>query len=59
MHAELALASIAGTAPGPVLMVLGLGAMVLAGLYSLVGLAVTAEINTTLKAIHQSDTPAR
>ena len=59
MQTEITLASLLGSAPGPLATAVIGGAMLLAGLYFLVGLAVTAEINQTISVIHQRDTPAR
>ena len=59
MQTDLAYAAILGATSGPLATVLIGGAMLLAGLYLLVGVAVTAEINDTISAIHHKDSPAR
>lgn len=59
MQTDIAQAALLGSASGPLATVLIGGAMLMAGLYLLVGLAVTAEINKTISAIHHKDTPAR
>ena len=59
MQTDIAMAALLGSAPGPLATVVIGGAMIVAGLYLLVGVAVTSEINKTISAIHQRDTPAR
>lgn len=59
MQTDIALATLLQTDPGALAATIVGGVAVLAALYMLVGLAVTLEINRTISAIHQKDTPAR
>jgi hypothetical protein len=59
MQTGIAIAALITGLPGPLTTLFIGGVMLLAGLYFLVGLAVTAEINKTISVIHQRDTPAR
>lgn len=59
MHADLAQAAVLVGMPGPVETLLVAGVMLISGFFSLIGIAATAEINQTIMAIYERDTPVR
>lgn len=59
MEIDAATASLLGGMIGPFLACVLVGVPVLVGLFCLVGAAVLADLNQTIRAVHQRDTPAR
>ncbi len=59
MHTDIAQAAVLVGTPGTVQTLVVAGTMTLAGLYALVGLVVTEEINLVIQAVYESDSPVR
>ena len=59
MHTDIAQAAILYSAPGPLTSAVLVAVMFVSGVYALIGIVMTQEMNQTLGAIYERDAPVR